>query len=76
MSEIAIELKNINKTYSVLDKNSQNLRGKIISLITHTNKREIKALTDINLEIKKGEFFRLFSQIGLKIIFYNFKLRI
>jgi ABC-type polysaccharide/polyol phosphate transport system ATPase subunit len=64
MSEIAIELKNINKTYSVLDKNSQNLRGKIISLITHTNKREIKALTDINLEIKKGEFFGIMGHNG------------
>lgn len=64
MSEIAIELKNINKTYTVLDKNSQNLRGKIISLITHTNKREIKALTDINLTINKGEFFGIMGHNG------------
>lgn len=64
MSEIAIELKNINKTYTVLDKNSQNLRGKIISLITHTNKREIKALTDINLTVNKGEFFGIMGHNG------------
>ena len=64
MSDIAIELKNINKTYSVLDKNSLSLRGKVISLITHTNKREIKALTDINLEIKKGEFFGIMGHNG------------
>ncbi|MDF1695704.1 MAG: ATP-binding cassette domain-containing protein [Saprospiraceae bacterium] len=64
MSELAIELKNINKTYSVLDKNSQNLRSKIISMITHTNKREIKALSDINLEIKKGEFFGIMGHNG------------
>ena len=64
MSDIAIELKNISKTYSVLDKNSQSLRGKIISLITHTNRREIKALTDINLEVKKGEFFGIMGHNG------------
>jgi len=64
MSEIAIQLKNINKTYTVLDKNSQSLHGKIISLITHTNKREIKALTNINLEIKRGEFFGIMGHNG------------
>ena len=64
MSDIAVELKNINKTYSVLDKNSQSLHGKIISLITHTNRREIKALNDINIEIKKGEFFGIMGHNG------------
>jgi ABC-2 type transport system ATP-binding protein len=64
MSEIAIELENINKTYSVLDKDSQSLRGKIISLVTHTNRRKIKALTNINLEIKKGEFFGIMGHNG------------
>lgn len=64
MSDISVELKNINKTYSVLDKNSQSLQGKIISLITHTNRRDIKALTDINLEIKKGEFLGIMGHNG------------
>ncbi len=64
MSEIAIQLKNINKTYTVLDKNSQSLQGKIISLVTHTNKRDIKAVTNINLEIKKGEFFGIMGHNG------------
>ena len=64
MSKIVIELENINKTYSVLDKDSQSLRGKIISLVTHTNRRKIKALTNINLEIKKGEFFGIMGHNG------------
>lgn len=64
MSEIAIQLKNINKTYTVLDKSTNSLRGKIVSLITHTNKREIKALSNINLEIKKGEFFGIMGHNG------------
>lgn len=64
MSDYAIELKNINKTYSVLDKDSQNVHSKIISLMTHTNRREIKALTNINLEIKKGEFFGIMGHNG------------
>lgn len=64
MSDIVIELKNVHKTFTVLDKNSDNLRGKIISLFTHTNKRDIKALTNINLEIKKGEFFGIMGHNG------------
>lgn len=64
MKEVAIELKNINKTYTVLDKNTQSLRGKIISLFTHTNKRHIQALNDINLEIYKGEFFGIMGHNG------------
>ena len=64
MSDLAIELKDINKTFSVLDKNSQSLQGKIMSLITHTTRREIKALININLEIKKGEFFGIMGHNG------------
>jgi len=64
MSDIAIELKNISKTYSVLDKNSQSLHGKVLSLITHTSRREIKALTNVSLEIKKGEFFGIMGHNG------------
>jgi len=64
MSDIAVELKNINKTYSVLDKSSDSLHGKVLSLITHTQRKEIKALTDINLEIKKGEFFGIMGHNG------------
>ena len=64
MSDIAIELKNIHKTFKVLDKDTRSLRGRIISLITHTNKRNIKALTNINLTIKKGEFFGIMGHNG------------
>ena len=64
MSNIAIRLQNINKTYSVLDKSTASLHGKIISMFTHTSKREIKALTNINLEIEKGEFFGIMGHNG------------
>lgn len=64
MSDIAIQMKNISKTYSVLDKDSSGLKGKIMSLITHTNRREIKALNNINLEIEKGEFFGIMGHNG------------
>lgn len=62
--DIAIDLKNIHKTFTILDKDHSNLRGKIISLFTHTNKRTIKALSNINLEIKKGEFFGIMGHNG------------
>ena len=64
MLNIAIQLKNINKTYSILDKSSASLHGKVISMFTHTSKREIKALSNINLEIKKGEFFGIMGHNG------------
>ena len=64
MSEIAIQLRNISKTYSVLDKNSQSLHGKVISMFTHTSRRKIKALNNINVEIKKGEFFGIMGHNG------------
>ena len=64
MLDISIDLKNISKTYDVLDKSSSSLRDKIISIITHTSKREIKALTNINLEINKGEFFGIMGHNG------------
>ena len=64
MSNIAICLQNINKTYSVFDKSATSLHGKIISNFTHSSKREIKALTNINLEIEKGEFFGIMGHNG------------
>ncbi len=64
MPETVIELKNISKTYFIRDKDTQTLKGRIISLITHTNKREIKALNNVNLEIKKGEFFGILGHNG------------
>ena len=64
MSDISIDLKNISKTYDVLDKSSSSLKDKIISIITHTSKREIRALTNINLEIEKGEFFGIMGHNG------------
>ena len=64
MSNIAICLQNINKTYSVFDKSATSLHGKIISMFTHSSKREIKALTNINLEIEKGEFFGIMGHNG------------
>lgn len=64
MSDNAIELKNISKTFSIREKDSQSLHGKIISIFTHTSKREIKALSNVNLEIKKGEFFGIMGHNG------------
>ena len=64
MSESAIHLKNVNKTFTIRDKDSDSLHGKIISLITHSKKREIQALRNINLDIKKGEFFGIMGHNG------------
>ena len=64
MSDIAIELKNISKTYSFLEKSSGTMKGRLLSLFTATKRREIQALKNINLEIKKGEFFGILGHNG------------
>ena len=64
MSEIAISLKNISKTFSFREKGSQSVHRKLISLFTQSEKRSIKALKNINLEIKKGEFFGILGHNG------------
>jgi ABC-2 type transport system ATP-binding protein len=62
-NNIAIKLENINKTF-VLHNRGNTIRERFFSLFTGKTTRKLKALQDINLEIKKGEFFGILGRNG------------
>lgn len=61
--QIAIKLENINKTFTLHDRGNT-IRDRVFSVFTGKGTRHLKALTDINLEIKKGEFFGIIGLNG------------
>jgi ABC-2 type transport system ATP-binding protein len=60
---IAIRLENINKTF-VLHDRGNTIRDRFFSLLTGKGTRKLKALQNINIEIKKGEFFGIVGLNG------------
>jgi ABC-type polysaccharide/polyol phosphate transport system ATPase subunit len=79
MNETAIRLKNISKTFSVYEKNTDSIRETVFNFFQPNHVRKIEALKSINLEIKKGEFFGIIGRNGsgkstlLKIIMGAFQ---
>jgi len=62
-NDIAIKLENINKTFTIHDRGNT-IRERVFASFTGKSTRKLKALTDINLEIKKGEFFGIVGLNG------------
>jgi ABC-2 type transport system ATP-binding protein len=62
-NEIAIKLENINKTF-VLHDRGNTIRARFMSLLTGKGSRKLAALQNINIEIKKGEFFGIVGLNG------------
>jgi ABC-type polysaccharide/polyol phosphate transport system ATPase subunit len=62
-NNIAIKLENINKTYILHDRGNT-IRDRFFSLLTGKGTRRLKALHEINLEVKKGEFFGIVGMNG------------
>jgi ABC-type polysaccharide/polyol phosphate transport system ATPase subunit len=62
-NDIAIRLENINKTFSLHDRGNT-IRDRIFSVFTGKGSRKLTALNNINLEIKKGEFFGIVGRNG------------
>jgi ABC-2 type transport system ATP-binding protein len=62
-NDIAIKLENINKTF-VLHDRGNTIRDRIFSMFTGKGSRKLKALQNIDLEIKKGEFFGIVGSNG------------
>jgi ABC-2 type transport system ATP-binding protein len=63
-SETVIRLVNASKTFVIRDKSSNTIRDGIMSLFKYNPKRRIKAVQNIDLEIKKGEFFGVIGRNG------------
>lgn len=62
--EIAIRLTNVSKTFCIRDKSQGNLLQKSAAFLTGKNRREIEAVKNINLEVKKGEFLGIVGANG------------
>lgn len=62
-NDIAIKLENINKTFILHDRGNT-IRDRIFSMFTGKGSRKLKALQNIDLEIKKGEFFGIVGSNG------------
>lgn len=60
--EIAILLKNVNKTFHLSDK--ADFKHKLLGVFGKYGTRDLKALVDINLEISKGERFGIIGANG------------
>jgi ABC-type polysaccharide/polyol phosphate transport system ATPase subunit len=61
--ETVIKLCNVSKTFTLTDR-QPTVQGRVFSILQPGKKREIKALKDISLEIKKGEFFGILGHNG------------
>ena len=62
-NDIAIKLENINKTYVIHDRGNT-IRERFFSLFSGKGARKLNALQNVNLEIKKGEFFGIIGRNG------------
>lgn len=62
--KIVIRLENINKTFRIKDRNTDSIREKVFSLFHPNVNRKIKALENINLEVKKGEILGIIGRNG------------
>jgi ABC-2 type transport system ATP-binding protein len=62
-NDIAIKLENVSKTF-VLHDRGNTIRERLFSIFTGKSSRKLKALQNINLEIKKGEFFGIIGLNG------------
>lgn len=62
--EVVIKLENINKTFNLKEKNADTIRDKVFSIFSSNKKRQLKALNNINLEIRKGEFIGIIGRNG------------
>ncbi|NPD45569.1 MULTISPECIES: ABC transporter ATP-binding protein [unclassified Lentimicrobium] len=63
-SETIIKLKDIGKTFKIKDRNTNSIRSKVTGIFNPNQNRVIKALENINLEIRKGEFFGVIGHNG------------
>jgi len=62
--EVVIKLENINKTFILKEKNKDSIREKVFGMFSGNKNRQLKALDNINLEIRKGEFIGIIGRNG------------
>ncbi len=63
-AETVIRLENISKTFFIREASNDSIRDRVLNIFKSNPKREIHALENINLEIKRGEFFGIIGKNG------------
>lgn len=64
--EVVLKVENVNKTFNMANKTTQTVKSRLFNWL-HKGRNEnqyLKALVDINLEIRKGECFGLIGRNG------------
>ncbi|MBT8232845.1 MAG: ABC transporter ATP-binding protein [Saprospiraceae bacterium] len=65
MDDFAVEVKNVSKTYQIRERQTNSIKGLLSSIFKFgSGKRKIKALTDINFTVKKGEALGIVGRNG------------
>lgn len=62
--EVVIKLENISKTFYVHETNNDSIRDRIFNIFQSNHTREIKAVQNVNLEIKRGQFYGIIGKNG------------
>jgi ABC-2 type transport system ATP-binding protein len=62
--EISVNIKNLSKTFHLLEDKKFTLKSLVASFFNQGKKHKFKALSNINLEIYKGEFFGIAGNNG------------
>ena len=63
-NDIAIKLENVSKTFHIRDKTNTSMLGSFSSMLSGSDRRVIQAVKNVDLEIKKGEFFGIVGANG------------
>ncbi len=64
MSEKAIVIKNVSKTFRIYENKLGSFKDKVFNILSNKNSKEFKALNNINLDIAKGENFGIIGRNG------------
>jgi len=62
--EVVIRMKNVNKTFYVREKGADSIREKVFGMFSSNGKKQIIAIKDVNLEVRKGEFLGIIGRNG------------
>lgn len=63
-NNIVIDLQNVSKTFVIRDKGAETIRDRVFNVFSNRNRRKIKALKNIDIQVKKGEFLGVIGRNG------------
>jgi len=60
----SIQVKNLSKTFEYLDENNASVRDGLYNLFKRKNKKQLKAVNNLNFQLEKGEFLGVVGRNG------------